>query len=91
MTEVGFLAEVNDVSLLRTFHNSPWPTHLLLLKLQDAFSEIIESPGHETGRKNLFSVVVNTACSSSFTSLHTLTTCVYLIRGTVLISVYTLG
>jgi hypothetical protein len=82
MTEVRFLAEVNDFSPLRTFDTSPWPTQLLVLRLPDAFSERIESPGHKSDCKNLLIAVVNIAWSYSFTSLHTLMTCAYFSRGT---------
>ena len=92
MTEVGFLAEVNDFSFLRTVETSPEPTHLHALRLPDAFSDRTESPGHVTGRENLPSVVVKIAWSCSFTSPHTLMTCAYLSGGTFfLISIYTLG
>jgi hypothetical protein len=52
--------------------------------LPDAFSERIESLGHENGRKNLPSAVVKIAWSYSFASPHTLIKCAYLSRGTFL-------
>jgi len=68
VTEVRFLAKVNDFSLLRTVETSPGPTQLFVLRLPDAFSKRIESLGHETDRKNLPSAVVKIAWT--YLSLH---------------------
>jgi len=58
VTEVRLVAEVTDFSFLRTVETSPGPTQLFVLKLPDSCLERIESPGHETDRKNLPSAVV---------------------------------
>lgn len=81
VTEARLLVEVNDFSLLRTVETSRGLTRLFVLRLPGAFLERIESPGHETDRKNLPSAVVKIAWSFSFVSPHTLMTYAYLSRG----------